>query len=129
MGWLQLWDTNVPEKAKIHTWRLIQNGLAVGAELQRRKIKQGVRCPICEREETAMHRFWSCPYAQHVWSIVNTVRGDDTFAMPATVHSQQDLKRWLLGWFGSATDSSKGVMITVLYHMWLARKVFHLVSC
>ena len=34
-GWLELWDTNVPGKAKIHTWRLIRNGLAVGAKLQR----------------------------------------------------------------------------------------------
>ena len=33
-GWLELWDTNVPGKAKIHTCRLILNGLAVGAKLQ-----------------------------------------------------------------------------------------------
>ena len=33
-GWLELWDTNVPGKAKIHTCRLILNVLAVGAKLQ-----------------------------------------------------------------------------------------------
>jgi hypothetical protein len=34
-GWLALWAAEVPGKAKIHTWRLIKNGLAVGSELQR----------------------------------------------------------------------------------------------
>lgn len=28
-GWLELWDTSVPAKAKIHTWRLARNGLAL----------------------------------------------------------------------------------------------------
>ena len=28
--WLALWSTDVPNKAKIHTWRLLRNGLAIG---------------------------------------------------------------------------------------------------
>jgi hypothetical protein len=56
-GWLALWDAVVPGKAKIHVWRLIQNGLAVGHELQWRKIKEGVICLACHREETLKHRF------------------------------------------------------------------------
>lgn len=32
-GWLALWNTNAPGKAKIHTWRLMRNELAIGAEL------------------------------------------------------------------------------------------------
>ena len=51
-SWLSLWDTIAPDKVKIHMWRLIRNGLAVGAELLRRKIKQGVFCTACGREDT-----------------------------------------------------------------------------
>jgi hypothetical protein len=40
-GWLSLWDAPVPGKVEVHFWRLIENGLAVGAELQRRNIKRG----------------------------------------------------------------------------------------
>jgi hypothetical protein len=40
--WLALWAANVPRKANIHAWRLIKNGLVVGDELQRRRIKRGV---------------------------------------------------------------------------------------
>ena len=49
-GWLALWDTSAPNKAKIHMWRLTRNGLAVGTELQRRHIKAGVFCAACGRE-------------------------------------------------------------------------------
>lgn len=34
-GYLGLWDTSAPNKANIHMWRVIRNGLAVGAELLR----------------------------------------------------------------------------------------------
>ena len=56
-SWLALWNTNAPGKAKIHMWRLIKNGLAVGAELHMRKIKPGIFCTICGREETVLHCF------------------------------------------------------------------------
>ena len=60
-AFLTLWDTNAPWKVKVHFWRRLQNGLAVGAELHRRGIKGGMFCPACGRKETIQHRFWSCP--------------------------------------------------------------------
>ena len=62
-GYLGLWDTSAPNKAKIHMWRVIRNGLAVGAGQLRRRIKPGVLCAMCGREETIMHRFWSCQHS------------------------------------------------------------------
>jgi hypothetical protein len=53
-GWLALWDSDVPGKAKIHVWRLIKNGLAVGDELQRRRIKEGIKCIVCNRDESLL---------------------------------------------------------------------------
>lgn len=50
-AWLAIWATNVPNKAKFHMWWIIRNGLAVGKELSRRKIKMGVVCTACGREE------------------------------------------------------------------------------
>jgi hypothetical protein len=51
-GWLNLWAADVPGKVKIHVWRLIKNGLAVGDELHRRNIKHGVRCVACYQDES-----------------------------------------------------------------------------
>ena len=56
-GWMALWSTNAPNKAKIHMWRIMRNGLAVSAELYRRRIKDGVFGAACGREETLYHRF------------------------------------------------------------------------
>jgi hypothetical protein len=69
-GWLSLWDADVPGKAKIHVWRLIKNGLAVvGDERQRRHIKEGVKCIVCHKDESLLHRFWRCPQSASVWEI------------------------------------------------------------
>ena len=51
-AWMNLWDTVAPGRIKVHTWRLLRNGLAVGSELHRRRIKPGVFCAACGREET-----------------------------------------------------------------------------
>jgi hypothetical protein len=42
MGWLALWAANIIGKVKVHFWRLIENGLAVGTELTHRRIKDGI---------------------------------------------------------------------------------------
>lgn len=73
--WLALWRTNVPNKAKIHTWRLMRNGLAVGSELHRRRIKPGVFCAACGREETCYHRFWTCPHSALFWKLLCAEKG------------------------------------------------------
>ena len=52
-GYMALWDTNAPPKAKIHMWRMIRNGLAAGAELHRRRIKPGFFCVVCGQENCA----------------------------------------------------------------------------
>jgi hypothetical protein len=62
-GWLALWAAQVPGKIKVHMWRLIENGLAVGSELSHRKIKDGVVCLVCGRTESLIHRFWTCHHS------------------------------------------------------------------
>lgn len=51
-SFLELWAADVPNKMKIHTWRIISNGLAVGIKLHKRRIKPGVFCIACGREES-----------------------------------------------------------------------------
>lgn len=102
-------------------WRLLKNGLAVGAELQRRNIKVGIRCAVCNREETTLHWFWRCPFAKECWSLVLETRGNGCdFIPPKHIDSQANLSLWLLDWFGRQ-EGEKAVMIMTLYHMWLAR--------
>lgn len=120
-GWLQLWGADVPGKVKVHTWRLIKNGLALGAELHRRRIKPGVFCVACGREETAVHRFWRCPHAKMIWNRHKQVQGFPVQDPPVWVESPGDMKNWMLEWLGHACSQEKELILMTLYQIWLAR--------
>jgi hypothetical protein len=120
-GWLALWDAQVPGKMKVHAWRLIENGLAVGFELLRRKIKDGVVCLACSRTETLEHRFWTCPHCMDEWaSFVDKHLCDPPFP-PKSLRCHADLKGWLLDWIGKALGEEIVWWIMMIYHLWLAR--------
>jgi ribonuclease HI len=120
-GWLSLWGADVPGKAWIHVWRMIKNGLAVGAELERRKIKPGVKCIACNRDETLLHRFWVCPHSVAIWEKVRAASGLQLPGPRLTTHRPSVLKGWLLDWLGRLSDKDLSIGIMVLYQMWLAR--------
>jgi ribonuclease HI len=120
-GFMALWDTCAPPKAKIHMWRLIKNGLAVGYELHRRRIKPGVFCVACGREETIYHRFWACQHSVRFWQLLHSEKGVSVAIPPSMIGSQSALARWLLDWFAGASDSEREAMIQATYGLWLAR--------
>ena len=120
-GYLGLWDTSAPNKAKIHMSRVIRNGLAVGVELHRRRIKPGVFCVVCGREETILHRFWSCQHSVQFWSQLRSEKGVSVAAPPIFTASQSELANWLLEWFATANEDEREMMIHSVYAMWLAR--------
>lgn len=120
-GWLALWGTEAPNKAKIHTWRLLRNGLAVGAELHRRRIKGGVCCTACGREETIYHRFWACPHSKQFWKVLRLDKAAPVVTPPEFDGSHNVLSQWLQEWFAGASDAERETMVQGLYGLWLAR--------
>lgn len=120
-GWLALWGTQVPGKVKVHCFRLIENGLAVGTELSHRKIKDGITCLVCGRNEDLVHRFWSCPHSQSVWSFASA-RSQCSFEVPPKrLRCHSELKGWLLDWIGKATDDHRAWFMMTSYNIWQAR--------
>jgi ribonuclease HI len=119
-GWLALWGANIPGKVKVHIWRLIRSGLAVGSELERRRIKAGIFCVACGREETVLHRFWLCPHAQQVWLQVNkqVTCGSPP---PEEVRNQSLLSNWMLEWLASVQEAELDITLMTLYQIWLER--------
>jgi ribonuclease HI len=120
-GWLKLWGANIPGKVKVHVWRLMRNGLALGAELQRRRIKGGVFCVACGREETALHRFWQCNHAKQIWHHARLLSGALDASPPNDVHNSRNLMNWMLEWLAAVKDSEMDITLMILYHSWLAR--------
>jgi ribonuclease HI len=120
-GWLKLWDADVASKIKVHCWRLAKNGLAVGAELERRKIKENIRCVVCNREETLVHRFWQCPHSARVWDMLRSNSALNLANPPTDLRSHRALQHWLLNWFGNLKEDELALAMTAIYHLWLAR--------
>ena len=118
---MNLWDTVAPGRVKVHTRRLIWNGLAVGSELHRRKIKPGVFCVVYGREETNLHRFWSCPHSAKFWKILHSELGVPVAIPLETICSQSALSHWLLSWFAEASADERAILVQGLYALWMAR--------
>ena len=129
-GWLALWAAQVLNKVEVHGWRLAKNGLAVGSELQRQQIKLGVRCVACNREETLLHRFWSCPHAARLWDLLRDHSKLQLRHAPHSLHGQRVLSNWLLEWMGGLKEDELALQLMMLYQLWqaTARRTLHLVE-
>lgn len=103
------------------TWRLMKNGLAVGTKLQHRRIKGGMFCAACGRDEMLLHRFWSCPYSHLVWKHVCQSSGTSLAEPPPLVCNHRELAAWLREWLVQAKDDEKAVMMQMLFQLWLVR--------
>ena len=64
----RLWKTQITPKIKHFVWRILSRSLATGENLRRRHVTQQSQCRRCGiEEETDLHLFFNCPYAQCVW--------------------------------------------------------------
>ncbi|KAF3518087.1 hypothetical protein DY000_02059356 [Brassica cretica] len=64
-----VWDINTSEKLKLFLWKLCRGALALGANLQQRGMALQAVCPHCNATESALHLFFTCPFAQQVWRL------------------------------------------------------------
>lgn len=119
--WLALWGTHVPNKVKVHSWRIMRNGLAVGSELHRRRIKPGIFCTVCGREESLAHRFWTCPHSRQFWEELSSRREAQVASPPESLQSNAEVGWWMLNWLSVAGDEEREMMLQGVYGLWLAR--------
>jgi hypothetical protein len=68
-----IWDSSCQPKHKFFFWLLLHDRLNTRNLLRRKKFQlQAYNCATlqCSQEETLMHLFWSCPFAQQCWSFL-----------------------------------------------------------
>ena len=120
-AWLAVWGAELPSKVKVHVWRLIENGLAVGKELKYRKIKDNVVCLVCNREESLFHRFWSCPHSIAAWKTLGEITGVSFDMPPRETETHDALKSWILKWIVSKDTDLVSWFMQMIYNLWSAR--------
>jgi ribonuclease HI len=99
----------------------VENGLAVGVELSHRKIKDGVVCLACGRNESLLHRFWSCPHSASAWAYLKEYTGVECESPPRRLVSHAELKGWLLDWIGKGQQRELELAFTLIYNLLQAR--------
>lgn len=106
-----VWSINTSEKLKLFLWKLCRGALALGVNLQQRGMALQAVCPHCNAAESALHLFFTCPFAQQVWRLapftspvdwldINTphqalTRATSLLCLPPTGLST-DLVSWIL---------------------------------
>jgi ribonuclease HI len=93
----------------------------VGAELERRKIKENIKCLVCNRDETLLHRFWLCSHSTQVWNILRSCTTMDFALPPGDLRSHGDFQFWILDWFSRLREGELALAMMALYNLWLAR--------
>lgn len=85
------------------------------------KHKKRIVCVVCGREEINIHRFWDCPHSTLFWDLIRSEKGAAVANPPFQACTQSELLRWLLEWFGMASEEDTEIMINGVYGLWLAR--------
>lgn len=111
---------NILTRAKFTCGGFWKTELAVGSELNQRRIKHGVVCIACGRDEDLMHRFWTCPFAAEYWLKLHCLIGQ-LDRPPKQITSQAELRWWLLDWLGKNSGRDSAYLMMHLYQIWLAR--------
>ncbi|XP_010457037.1 PREDICTED: uncharacterized protein LOC104738581 [Camelina sativa] len=65
----QIWSLKCSPKTKLLLWKIIQNALPVGENLDYRCVNDSLKCPHCEAEESVLHMFYKCPFAKKIWDL------------------------------------------------------------
>jgi hypothetical protein len=68
-----IWKSSCQAKHKFFFWLLLHDRLNTRNLLRRKKLQlQSYQCAIsnCDEEETLVHLFWACPFADQCWNFV-----------------------------------------------------------
>ncbi|XP_026459605.1 uncharacterized protein LOC113360297 [Papaver somniferum] len=66
--WEDNWLPEVPQRAKVFTWKCLQNVTATNVNLYGEVDDIHPNCTLCGEDlETMEHLFFHCPYAREVW--------------------------------------------------------------
>lgn len=69
--WIKdVWALKVSPKMKTFLWSILKNALPLGENLLHRGGISGGDCVRCQVRETAVHCFFTCPFAAQVWNCI-----------------------------------------------------------
>ena len=98
---------------KVVLWRIAQNCLPTGDQLQIRSIPTRYECIFCNKSESVVHCFLLCHYVKEIWADLKKEYGI-SLKISSFVHMQQ----WMLDWISSASDLHSMIFAVAVWHIW-----------
>lgn len=62
-----VWNTHLLPKIQLFLWKVLQNAIPTGDDLQRREVLSNTICVRCGSQETTLHLFFHCDFAKQIW--------------------------------------------------------------
>ncbi|CAL9217653.1 unnamed protein product [Arabidopsis halleri] len=75
----EIWNIKSTPKMKFLLWKAMRGALPLGENLKARKIAIATGCPFCGEEESALHLFFKCSFANSIWKLApfkTSITGD-----------------------------------------------------
>ena len=113
IAWKKLWAINCPNKMKVVLWRIAQNCLPTGTQLQMRSIPTRYGCYFCNRMENVEHCFLQCEY-------VKEIRKDlkKEYGICLNLKNFSHIRQWVLDWISEASEIHSMIFAVALWHIW-----------
>ncbi|KAA3486162.1 reverse transcriptase [Gossypium australe] len=114
-----LWPLHVPEKIKIHIWRLFNNLVPHYGNLKRRKLVMNPVCPLCrDAIKDSNHLMWSCGVLKSVWIQLHV--------QVPTFEASWSGQKCFATIFSAADENVRCVLAISLWSLWYKRnKLIH----
>ncbi|XP_021837769.2 uncharacterized protein [Spinacia oleracea] len=116
-----LWSMKLLPKWKLFIWKLLHNGVATKANLERRGVQLSSRCEVCSLEdEDSQHLFRFCYIARDVWR-------HGSLAIHSNINETMSFQEWFLFYIRlfhrqDGIHSPRIVyFISTLWSLWLVR--------
>ncbi|KAH1074143.1 hypothetical protein J1N35_026471 [Gossypium stocksii] len=113
------WAMHIPAKVKIHVWRPLNNFLPNYCNLNQRKLRVRVDCPLCKAApEDTDHLLWSCGTLQSVWASLQIKIAPTDKALSC--------KNYFVNTFCLADELNRQLIAISLWALWYRRnKLIH----
>ncbi|CAI9760115.1 unnamed protein product [Fraxinus pennsylvanica] len=110
--WKELWRLKIPAKVRNLIWRASLNVLPTVDQLRVRKVEVDSHCPVCSiHDESVLHAFVSCEFAQKIWEAVGVVNSPTMAA---------NFKDWITATLKNHQQDQE-IIVMLCWAIWLNR--------
>lgn len=119
--WIKdVWAGEFSPKMRAFLWSVIQNALPLGSNLQSRGNISALHCIRCQQRETAIHCFFTCPFAETVWKLIPLLRAVHIAATTSVKDAVVQFRKIICL---PPTGITHNILPWVLWTIWILRNL------